>query len=56
MLPVDFTEYWLGVAFDNFTVHIELDISLTPTNPTNEVTIHLIGEKGLPLPFNVRHL
>ncbi|KAL2073964.1 hypothetical protein VTL71DRAFT_7742 [Oculimacula yallundae] len=52
MLPVDFEKYWLGVAFDDFKLHIELDISLTPTNPTNEVIIHLIGEEGIEIPFN----
>jgi hypothetical protein len=55
MLPFDFTEYWLGVAFDDFKIHIELDINLTPSQPTNEITIPLLGSNGLDIPFMVNH-
>jgi hypothetical protein len=54
MLPVDFTEYWAGVAVDDFTIHIELDISLTPKGPTNEIKIPLLGNSGLTIQLNVR--
>lgn len=56
MLPFDFTEYWLGVAFDDFKIHIELDINLTPTQPTNEIIIPLLGSNGLDIPFMVSHV
>jgi hypothetical protein len=55
MLPFDFSEYWLGVAFDSFKVHIELNISLTPSQPSNEITIPLLGDSGLDIPFMVGH-
>ncbi len=55
MLPFDFTEYWLGVAFDDFKIHIELDINLTPSLPTNEIIIPLLGSGGLDIPFMVNH-
>ncbi|CZR56406.1 uncharacterized protein PAC_06294 [Phialocephala subalpina] len=47
MLVADFTEYWLGIAFDDFQLHFELDISLTPTQLSNEVIIHPLGDNGL---------
>ncbi|RDW74829.1 hypothetical protein BP6252_05971 [Coleophoma cylindrospora] len=52
MLPVDFTENWLGIAFDDFHIHIELDVELTPENPTNEIDIHLLGDSGIDIPFS----
>jgi hypothetical protein len=55
MLPFDFNEYWLGVAFDSFKVHIELNISLTPSQPSNEITIPLLGDSGLDIPFMVSY-
>ncbi|KAL1964916.1 hypothetical protein VTN77DRAFT_6269 [Rasamsonia byssochlamydoides] len=51
MLPFDFSKYWLGVAFDDFKIHVELDINLTPSQPENEIVIPLIGSSGLDIPF-----
>ncbi|KAF8848533.1 hypothetical protein BDZ45DRAFT_753731 [Acephala macrosclerotiorum] len=38
--------------FSMLPIHIELDIGLTPTQPTNEVIIHLLGDSGLSITFN----
>lgn len=51
MLPFNFGEYWLGVVFDDFKIHVELDINLTPSQPTNEISIPLLGSSGLDIPF-----
>ena len=48
--PFDFSEYWVGVVVERFNVHVELNVSLTPSNPTNEITIALIGADGLHIP------
>jgi hypothetical protein len=53
MLPLDFSEYWLGVVFDDFKIHIEIEINLTPSQPTNEIVIPLLGSSGLDIPFMV---
>jgi hypothetical protein len=53
MLPFDFSEYWLGMVVDNFKIHIELNINLTPSQPTNEIDIPLLGQSGLDFPFMV---
>jgi hypothetical protein len=55
MLPFDFGEYWLGVVFDDFKIHVELDVNLTPSQPTNEISIPLLGSNGLDIPFMVNH-
>ena len=52
-LPFDFTENWVGAVVEDFKVHIELEIALTPTGPTNEITIPLIGANGLDFPERV---
>ena len=53
-LPFDFDDYWTGVVIEDFNVHIDLAILLTPTGPTNEITIPLLGNNGLSLSLPVR--
>jgi hypothetical protein len=55
MLPFDFTQYWVGVALNNFQVHVELNISLTPSGPSNEIIIPLLGKDGLEFGLKVTH-
>jgi hypothetical protein len=54
MLPFNFNDYWAGVAVDDFKIHIELAINLTPPKPSNEISIPLLGSSGLDIPFNVK--
>ena len=48
-LPFDFSQAWVGVVVENFSVYIDVDIILTPQGPTNEISIPLIGTNGLKL-------
>jgi hypothetical protein len=52
-LPFDYSMYWAGVVVDGFKIHVELDIDLTPSGPTNEVNIPLLGDGGITIPLNV---
>jgi hypothetical protein len=56
MLPFNFNDYWAGVAVDDFKIHIELDINLTPSQPSNEISIPLLGSSGLDIPFDADNL
>jgi len=41
----DFTDTWVGVAIDSFTIHVEVALELFPSggNATSEIVIHLLG-------------
>jgi hypothetical protein len=53
-LPFNFEDYWLGVVIEDFTARFDLSFSVTPTGPSNEVTIPLMGD-GLGLDLSVRY-
>ena len=39
----DFTRDWVGLAVDSFTVHIEIDVEITPLNDSTQMVAHLLG-------------
>ena len=53
-LPFDFSDAWIGVLIEDFKAILDFEVALTPSLPTNEIEIPLIGSGGLSLPLQVK--
>ena len=52
-LPFDFNEYWIGAVIEDFAVHLDLELKITPSNLTNEIWIPLIQPNGFSMPLEI---
>ncbi|KZV84532.1 hypothetical protein EXIGLDRAFT_727021 [Exidia glandulosa HHB12029] len=40
----NFEDHWVGVSMRDFSAHIELEVDITPTNTSNELSVHMLGK------------